>query len=140
MTVLITGGSLDIDAGIAGCELFNLSTGIWTITEKMHDTRAFHTASLLSNGKLLVTGGCDENDSTLASAELYDLLSKTWAITDTMQTERVYHTASVLSNENVLIAAGNNNDGFESSQTAELYNTSTENFTSSHSIKKINND
>jgi hypothetical protein len=52
-----------------------------------------------------------------------------------MQVERVYHTASVLNDGNVLIAAGDNSDDFESAQTAELYNASTETFTPFHRIK-----
>lgn len=110
---------------MTSCELYNLSTDIWTITEKMHNSRAYHTASLLTNGKLLVTGGSCENGSTMASVELYDPLSQRWTVSDTMQIARIYHTASLLNNGHVLIAAGDSGGDFDAAHTAELYNTST---------------
>jgi len=32
-------------------------TGNWLITGKMHDNRSSHTATILTNGKVLVAGG-----------------------------------------------------------------------------------
>jgi len=38
----------------------------------MTTARSFHTATFLSNGKVLVAGGWGDSSSCLASAELYD--------------------------------------------------------------------
>ncbi len=66
-TVLVTGGSNTIPLNTA--ELYDLSTGVWTLIGNMNCTRSCHTASVLTNGKLLVTGGY--NSGYLNTAELY---------------------------------------------------------------------
>jgi hypothetical protein len=56
---------------------------MWTPTGSMTTARAFHTAALLPNGKVLVAGGEDGN-STLSSAELYDPDAGTFSPTGSM--------------------------------------------------------
>ena len=51
-------------------ELYDPSTGIWTITGNMSSERVYHTASVLTNGIVIVTGGLI-GSSPLNSAELY---------------------------------------------------------------------
>jgi hypothetical protein len=68
--VLITGGVLDQCIIV---ELYDSSTGIWTITVKPSTARSFHTASILSNAKVLITGGMTEFIAPISSTELYDL-------------------------------------------------------------------
>jgi len=66
--------------------------------------RMDHTATLLSNGKVLVAGGWN-NGSFQASAELYDPrqdLVDNW--NDVIS--RQYHTATRLQNNKVLVAGG----------------------------------
>ena len=94
----------------------------------METPRVLHTATLLSNAKVLIAGGV----STLAppfapldTAELFDPTSASFAPTGTMTTARVGDTATLLGNGKVLIAGGNAGD----SATAELYDPSTGMFT-----------
>jgi hypothetical protein len=47
------------------------STGVWTSTGGMITGRQYHTASVLTTGKVLVSGG-QGNGGALNSAELYD--------------------------------------------------------------------
>src|SRR5262249_17822038 len=57
-------------------ELYDLSTGTWSFTSSLNKKRYGHTATLLSNGKVLVAGGSSQsgNDITiLKGAELFDL-------------------------------------------------------------------
>ena len=77
----------------------------WSVTGNMTNGRVWHTASVLSNGKVLVTGGFG-NLSFLNSAELYDPSTGTWTTTGSMNNVRGYHTASVLSNGKVLVTGG----------------------------------
>ncbi|CAF3290283.1 unnamed protein product [Rotaria socialis] len=51
-------------------EIYDPSAGIWTKGDNMTMSRIAHTASLLSNEKVLVIGGTGYN-GTLNSAELY---------------------------------------------------------------------
>ena len=80
--VLIAGGSsFDIGAppsehaekfALSAAELFDPSVGTFTSTGSMAVARLWHTAALLSNGRVLIAGGVDDNGGILASAELYE--------------------------------------------------------------------
>ena len=65
---------------------------------------AQHTATLLSNGKVLVAGGVF--GSPLASAELYDPANGTWTATGSLAHARFDHTATLLRNGKVLVVGG----------------------------------
>jgi len=69
----------------------------WDNTGSMTVGREGHTATLLSNGKVLVAGGWN-NGGFQSSAELYDPATGTWSTTGSMEIERVYHTATLLQN------------------------------------------
>ena len=92
----------------------------------MTSARAEHTATLLSNGKVLVVGGHRFNslDSTLATAELYDPTTRTFMPTGSMLTPRQNHTATLLSTGQVLITGGFNASRLGLS-TAEIYDPKT---------------
>jgi large repetitive protein len=58
-------------------DIYDPATGNWKNTATLNAPRLFHTATLLSNGKVLVVGGYDarfdrSDNSFLRSAELYD--------------------------------------------------------------------
>jgi hypothetical protein len=56
----------------------------WTQTGSMSTFRAFQTATLLANGKVLVAGGT----APLSSAELYDPATGMWTTTGSMRDAR----------------------------------------------------
>ena len=95
------------------------SSGAWSLTGSMNTTREFHTATLLTNGKVLIAGGFG-NNGFLASAELYDPRTGIWSLTGSMNTAREFHAATLLTNGKVLVAGGSPN-GYDFLASAELY-------------------
>ncbi|MCX6390140.1 MAG: hypothetical protein NT122_05835, partial [Solirubrobacterales bacterium] len=57
--------------GEASAELYDPASGTFTATGSMTVTRAYQTATLLPDGKVLIAGGDDGSGSSAASAELY---------------------------------------------------------------------
>jgi alpha-tubulin suppressor-like RCC1 family protein/inosine-uridine nucleoside N-ribohydrolase len=56
---------------LSSAELYDPTSGTWTLAGAMTTARDGHTATLLPNGKMLVAGG-ENASSYLSSAELYD--------------------------------------------------------------------
>ncbi|MEP6569531.1 MAG: kelch repeat-containing protein [Acidobacteriota bacterium] len=70
--VLLTGGkdcSNPVCTGQQASELYDPTTGTWTLTSQLNTGRTGYTAVLLQNGKVLVAAGAGDFDS---SAELYN--------------------------------------------------------------------
>jgi hypothetical protein len=65
-----------MDTTVASADLYNPKTGKFTATGSMTTARAYQTATLLSDGRVLVAGGSVVpgvfSGTLLASAELYD--------------------------------------------------------------------
>ncbi len=123
---LVTGGYGLSGASLASAELFdpagNGGAGSWSVTGGLVTARAFHSATLLANGKVLVAGG-NNNAGPFASVELYDPVAGTWSATGSMAAARQSHTATMLPDGKVLVAGGGDGIGtFFTS--AETYNPS----------------
>jgi Kelch motif len=81
--------------------------------------RFSHTATLLSNNKVLIAGGMERNGTWLDSAELYDSETGQFTEVGKMLSRRAGATATLLANGKVLIAGGN--DGIRTLASAEMY-------------------
>lgn len=92
--------------------------------------RAYHTATLLPDGKVLIAGGTVSGPQTInpgASAEIYDPAMKTFTLTGSMNVGRDAHAATLLNDGTVLMTGGYT---LGSLYSAELYNPATAAFTS----------
>ena len=81
--------------------------------------RTGHTATALSDGRILITGGRDNAGNLVAAAEIFDPETQTSSASGTLHTARVDHSATVLVDGRVLIAGGSNDSGPLSS--AEIF-------------------
>jgi len=124
MAFLLPDGKVLVVGGSGSTELYDPSTGTWSITGSLNLPRGASTATLLGNGKVLVAGGyannrcCAFSDIT-NTAELYDPATGEWSFTGNLNLRRAHHTATLLSNGKVLFTGG----AFDTA--AELYDPAT---------------
>lgn len=116
-----------------------LAAETWAATGSMSTSRANHTATLLTNGKVLVVGGGGYGGSgtsynILAKAELFNPSISSWTQTGELSTARFGHTATLLSSGKVLVVGGFINDSPTSTASAELYDPTTAAWTSAGSL------
>jgi N-acetylneuraminic acid mutarotase len=138
--VLVAGGY----AGGAGpgfgitdsAELYDPDTETWSFTSNMSNTRAWHTATLLQNGKVLVAGGAANGNVDITNtAELYDPNTETWSLSGSLSGARYGQTATLLQDGRVLVAGGTDDGDLASTlASAELYDPATGTWKSTGSL------
>jgi len=127
--VLVVGGNSGGTTSLATVVKFNPTAGTWSTLTPLATAREGHTATVLSDGRVIIAGG--KNVSTmLPLALLYDpgtSGSGTWSNAGNLNVARQQHTATLLStgvlgNGLVLVAGGSpNSTGTPSSNSAELF-------------------
>ncbi len=116
--VLVTGGT-DGQGTYQSSEVFDPVANAWTPLQSMmtvnnfDSARQLHTATLMTNGRVLIAGGLGVDTSAnqftaLATCVVFDPASDTFTATGAMPQARGWHNAVNLSNGQVLVAAGVN--------------------------------
>jgi hypothetical protein len=129
--VLVAGGGTDWagrGASSATAELYDPTSGRWTLTGSMHEGRQGHAAVLLVTGEVLVIGGQTSGAGpgaphALATAELYDPDTGLWRETGLLATARVGATATFLQDGKVVAVGGATSAG--PVRSAETYDPAT---------------
>ncbi len=100
--VLVTGGSGT--SGDVTCEIYDPTSGTWSMTASLSATRRLHSATRLNDGRVLVIGGSTTTGKN--TAEIFDPTapSPTWQSAGTMASPRDFHTVTQLLNGTVLVA------------------------------------
>jgi hypothetical protein len=133
--VLIVGGTENDGPydGVGDAEIFHTSSMTFTRTSPTKQARVAHTATLLSDGRVLIVGG--KHERVHASAELFDPKTQTFTETGPLHTARYKHTAALLSDGRVLIAGGSDERDWRGTMnSAELYDPKTGKFTLTASL------
>jgi Galactose oxidase, central domain/Kelch motif len=94
---------------------------------EMTKVRSAHTATLLTDGRVLVTGG-STSGVVLSAAEIYDPATGVFTTTGDLNAPRYGHTATLLSDGTVLVAGGIGTP-WNALGSAELYDPSVGTFT-----------
>jgi hypothetical protein len=118
--VLLTGGMVmegSSGKSTAKAELYDPKSNSFVNIEDMRAPRQGHTATVLTNDKVLIAGGNDVTFST--SAELYDPKLHKFSGTGPMVLRRSHQCAIRLSNGDVLLTGGDGPNG--PTATAEVY-------------------
>lgn len=102
-------------------EIFDPITNVTTMLPNLHAPRAWHTATLLFDGRVLITGGFSHNGS-LASAEVFDPVTNKFTVLEhSMNEGRGSHSATLLNDGSVLLVGGFA-DTNTASNTGEIFN------------------
>jgi hypothetical protein len=127
--VLVAGGTESGTSTVA--EVYNPTTGTFSLTGPMTQERGRDSAALLPNGSVIVAGGVFSQDT----AELYNASTGAFAATGSMNAGHQYFTATLLPSGLVLVAGGaEQGAGGGIIASAEVYNSVTGAFTRTGSM------
>ena len=113
-------------------EILDVAAAAFTSGPSLGVARAGHTATLLPDGRVLIAGGVSTlGGAALQSAEVFDPLTNTMSSLIQMNVARSGHQATLLFDGTVLITGGG-------SRTAELFNPSTNVFTTIANLMLVN--
>jgi hypothetical protein len=141
-SVLITGGygtSAGTFGALKAAEKFLPASGQFTPVGNLVTARAYHTATLLTNGTVLIAAGTSYS-TPLSSAEIYTPSSLSFAATGGLKTARYLHTATALEDGTVLIVGGSTTGSSSPTASAEIYSPTAATFASTANMATARNN
>jgi N-acetylneuraminic acid mutarotase len=122
----------------AQVQIFDPSVDTWSIAgSPVTLLGAFHSASLLPDGRVLLSGGLGPGLQLLASSEVYDPRSDSWSPGAAMGDSRGGHSATLLPDGRVLVAGGGGRflDGLlDTLDSVEVYDPKEESWSRANSL------
>jgi N-acetylneuraminic acid mutarotase len=105
--VLVVGGrGTPSDIILESVELFDPVTETWNLTtEPLIRARAWHTATLLVDGRVLIAGGRGSGTGAIPIVEIFDPATGAWRL-GTLTHSRENHTATLFIDGRVLVTGG----------------------------------
>lgn len=100
---MITGS---FDSFIGNSEIYDPTSGTWTLAASLNVARDSHKATLLADGSVFIAGGVNESFSAVRTTELYLGDAITWAPSGKMNVPRTVREAVLLADGEVLVAGG----------------------------------
>jgi N-acetylneuraminic acid mutarotase len=129
------GGDLEVGwrPSLNSSDIYDPATDAWSKAADLGTARYYHTATLLTSGKVLVVGGWSSSGRS-TDTELYDPTTDTWIYVASLSHPRYGHTATLLRSGQVLIVGGSNGGGEPIS--AELYDPVTDSWSTAGSVSE----
>jgi hypothetical protein len=90
----------------ASTEIFLPLDRVFQPGPTLSQPRAFHSATLLADGRVLIAGGANPLGIVTPSCEIYDHTTGALTATGAMNTGRIAHTATLLADGRVLVTGG----------------------------------
>lgn len=151
--ILMAGGNNNFIA-LNTVQIYDPVANTWTGGSRlggvsnMNESRYYHTATLLKDGRVLVSGGntvpggMNTSAVTSKTAEIYDPATNLWAVVAPLSVERVLHTATLLADGRVLVAAGAGKGGSNTvannvTATVEIYDPKTDKWAPACSLLNV---
>ena len=120
--VLLRDGRVLLTGRGASTLLYNPAAGTWSPAAPMARAREAHTATVLSDGKVLVVGGFgNAQPDTPYTAEVYDPATDTWTSVGPLTASRIHHAAARMADGRVLISGGFSDSGGAALASVEFY-------------------
>jgi hypothetical protein len=104
--------------------VLDCATWAWHDGPDLSVERSQHTATVLTNGKVLLTGGLTGPNTESATCDLYDPDTNTISAASSMNVARRDHDAVILDDGRVLVAGGRS--GATTAATCEVYDPGTD--------------
>ena len=120
--VLVAGGIDANGTALNTAEIYDPTTGHWTLTGPMPTPRAGFTMTVLPDGRVVAAGGYSSDPSqALTAADLYDPTTGGWTTTGPLAGGRRYQAATSLGDGSVLVVGGHGAGADEYLASAEVY-------------------